>query len=70
MLMSLANVSFFAAGVSDYGVDEFSTTAFTNSSLHQPRLDYLEELLESLPLNQPDLEIVVGINPLPSTPKV
>jgi hypothetical protein len=38
--------------------------------LHQPRLDYLEELLDSLPLNQPELEIVVGINPLPSTPKV
>jgi len=38
--------------------------------LHKPRLDYLGELLESLPLNQPELEIVVGINPLPSIPKV
>ena len=38
--------------------------------LHQPRLDYLEELLNSLPLNEAELEIIVGINPLPSTPKV
>ena len=38
--------------------------------LHRPRLDYLEELLNSLPLNEAELEIIVGINPLPSTPKV
>ena len=37
--------------------------------LHRPPLDYLEELLYSLPLNEAELEIVVGINPLPSTPK-
>lgn len=38
--------------------------------LHRPRLDYLEELLNSLPLNEAELEIVVGINPLPSIPIV
>lgn len=38
--------------------------------LHRPQLDHLEQLLASLPLDQPELELVVGINPLPSIPSV
>ena len=36
--------------------------------LHRPRLDHLEQLLASLPLDQPELELVVGINPLAADP--
>ena len=38
--------------------------------LHRPRLDHLEQLLASLPLDQSEVELVVGINPLPSIPSV
>jgi hypothetical protein len=31
--------------------------------LHRPLIHHLEELLKSLPLDQPELEFVVGINP-------
>jgi len=36
--------------------------------LHRPRLDHLEQLLASLPLDQPEVELVVGINPLAAEP--